>query len=369
MDAKIQIQSLLKKAGIDINGKKDYDPKVLNENLYLRVWAGGSLALGEAYVDGWWEVKNLDEFFYKILSAKITDKFNLSWPMVWLSLKSYFFNLQTKSRSAIVGERHYDIGNDLYKAMLGKTMAYSCAYWKNAKTLDKAQEAKFDLICKKIGLKKGEKILDIGCGWGGFLKFAAQKYGAKGVGITVSKEQLGIARNVCKGLPVEIKLQDYRSLEGKFDHIASIGMFEHVGPKNYRIFMQTVNRLLKDDGFFLLHTIGTNQPWPNDPWVEKYIFPNGILPSPSQITKAAEGMFLVEDWHNFGAYYDKTLLAWFKNFDKNWPKLKSRYSERFYRMWKFYLLSFAGNFRSRHIRLWQIVFTKKGVAGIYKTAR
>ncbi len=262
--------------------------------------------------------------------------------------------------------------------MLGKTLAYSCGYWKNATTLDQAQLAKFDLICKKIGLKKGDSILDIGCGWGTFLKFAAEKYGAKGLGVTVSREQARLAKEVCKNLPIEIRLQDYRKLQGTFDHIISVGMFEHVGTKNYRTYMAKVNELLKDDGFFLLHTIGSDTSGVlADPWIKKYIFPNSILPSIARIGKSIEGLFVMEDWHNFGAYYDATLMSWFNNFDAHWPQLKSlkdasgktRYSERFYRMWKYYLLSCAGAFRSRNIQLWQVVLSKKGVPGGYTSVR
>lgn len=378
MDAKTQIQNILKEAGVQINGPNDFDLQVFNEKLYSRVLVGGSLALGEAYMDGWWNAKSLDTFFYKVLSARLEEKFIFFWPILWSQIKS-FLNLQTRSRAFIIGKRHYDIGNDLYKAMLGKTLAYSCGYFKNVKSLDQAQEAKFDLICKKIGLKKGQTILDIGCGWGGFLKFAVQKYGAMGLGITVSKEQLIYAKELCKSLPVEIRLQDYRSLNGKFDHIVSVGMFEHVGVKNYHTYMSKARELLKDDGLFLLHTIGSNKSSLSsiDPWIEKYIFPNSMLPSVAQIAKSIEGKFVVEDWHSFGQYYDKTLMAWFKNFDKNWPKLKIikdssgkyKYNERFYKMWKFYLLSCTGNFRARNIQLWQIVLSKNGVKGGYKSIR
>ncbi len=370
--AKEQIEKLLSLAGVKINGPNDFDPQVFDEKLYSRLLAGGSMALGESYMDGWWDAKALDQFFYKILSAHIDQKFVFSLPIILSSLKYFLFNLQAKSRSFIVGEKHYDIGNDLYQAMLGKTLAYSCGYWEKANTLDEAQEAKFDLICRKIGLKNGDYILDIGCGWGTFLKFAAEKYGARGLGITVSKEQARLAKEICKGLPVEIKLEDYRNLTGKFDHIVSVGMFEHVGLKNYRTYMTKVRELLKDNGLFLLHTIGYQSMasiQQVDPWIEKYIFPNGILPSTVRIAKSIEGFFVMEDWHNFGPYYDKTLIAWFENFDKSWPQLKDKYSDRFYRMWKYYLLSCAGNFRSRNIQLWQIVLSKNGVPGGYQSIR
>jgi len=254
--------------------------------------------------------------------------------------------------------------------MLGKSMAYTCAYWKNATTLDEAQEAKLDLVCKKIGLKQGDKVLDIGCGWGSFARHAAKNYGASVVGVTISKEQVTLARELCAGLPVEIRLEDYRKVQGTFDHVVSLGMFEHVGVKNYKTYMETVRRVLKDDGLFLLHTIGSNHSvnGPNA-WMEKYIFPNSIVPTARQIIKAAEEKFIMEDWHNFSADYDKTLMAWFENFNNHWKELESKYGERFYRMWKYFLLSCAGNFRARNSQLWQIVLSKEGVKGGYISVR
>jgi cyclopropane-fatty-acyl-phospholipid synthase len=270
----------------------------------------------------------------------------------------------------VIGERHYDIGNDLYKNMLDKRMNYSCGYWKNTKTLDEAQEAKLDLICKKLKLKPGMTVLDIGCGWGSLEKFAAEKYHVKVVGITVSKEQVRLARKLCKGLDVEIRLQDYRDLKKKFDCVVSVGMFEHVGYKNYRKFIKVVDRCLKDSSLFLLHTIGGNKSVTClDPWIDKYIFPNSMLPSVNQITKASKGIFKLEDWHNFGTYYDKTLMAWHKNFNKNWDKIKISYNERFRRMWNYYLLSCAGSFRAHKNQLWQIVFSKIGSQVDYESIR
>jgi cyclopropane-fatty-acyl-phospholipid synthase len=254
--------------------------------------------------------------------------------------------------------------------MLDKRMIYSCAYWKNADNLDEAQENKFDLICKKILLKPQMKILDVGCGWGGFLKFAAEKYGIEGVGITVSEEQANYAKENCKGLPVDIRLSDYRDLKGaQFDRIISIGMFEHVGYKNYKKFMKVMSRLLKDNGLFLLHTIGTDESVSStDPWINKYIFPNGMLPSPVQIAKSIEGIFKIEDWHNFGTDYDKTLMSWYENFNRYYEKLNEKDNE-FYRMWKYYLLLCAGAFRARYIHVWQIVLSKKSYREEYISIR
>jgi cyclopropane-fatty-acyl-phospholipid synthase len=335
------------------------------------------LALGEAYMDGWWDADQLDELIYRLLRADIRKSLKSSPGLIWHYFKSVITNRQSRARAFEVGQKHYDIGNDLYSTMLDQRLTYTCAYWSDKNQpgdLDAAQEAKLDLVCRKLGLKAGDRVLDIGCGWGSFLKFAAEKYGVHGVGVTVSKEQKELADRLCVGLPVEIRLQDYRDLNEKFDHIVSLGMFEHVGYKNYRQYMQIAARCLNDDGLFLLHTIGGNfSTTATEPWMEKYIFPNGMLPSVGQIGTAIEKLFIMEDWHNFGPDYDRTLMAWFKNFDQAWPQLKDNYNynynERFYRMWKYYLLSCAGGFRARNTQLWQIVLSKTGVPDGYKSVR
>ena len=368
MSSKDRIVKLLSYADVKINGPRPWDIKVHNEKLYSRVLLGGNLALGEAYMDGWWDCKRIDELINKVLRTGLKNKIkSLNLALHWLT--DSVLNLQSKSKAFEVGEKHYDAGNDLYKLMLAKRMVYTCGYWKNAKTLDKAQEDKLDLVCKKIGLKKGQKILDIGCGWGSFAKFAAQKYKAKVIGITISKEQVKLAKESCKNLPVEIRLQDYRDVNETFNHIISLGMFEHVGAKNYNDYFGMVNRCLKDDGLLLLHTIGGNSIRSIDPWFHKYIFPNYHIPSPKQIINASENLFVLEDWHSFGPDYDKTLLTWHKNFNKNLDKVKDNYDERFKRMWNYYLLSSAGSFRSRYNQLWQIVFSKNGMKGGYTSIR
>ncbi|MFH1968070.1 MAG: cyclopropane fatty acyl phospholipid synthase, partial [bacterium] len=302
------VGNLLKPAGISLDGKNPWDIKVINPDFYARVLLKGSLGLGDSYVDGWWECKKLDEFFYRLLNAKVQDRAKLSLPIVIEFIKARLFNMQSSRRAFQVGEQHYDLDNNLFELMLGRTLAYSCGYWKKSKTLDSAQIAKFDLICKKLDLKKGQRILDIGCGWGSFAKYAAEKYKVKVVGVTVSEEQASFAKEFCKGLPVEIKLQDYRELQDKFDHIVSVGMIEHVGPKNYKTFLKVARKCLKENGLFLLHTIGSERSGNNaDPWLTKYIFPNGALPSLKQITQSAENLFLIEDVHNFGSDYGKTL--------------------------------------------------------------
>lgn len=363
-------EELLSLAGITINGNKPYDIYVKDERFYDRVFREGTLGFGESYMDGWWEVKNLDEFFYRIFTAHLDKEIKHNWSALWLTINSRLFNKQSKKRSGIVGKKHYDTGNDLFTRMLGKTMAYSCGYWNEKDNLQDAQKAKFDLICRKLGLKTGMHVLDIGCGWGTFLKYAVENYGISGIGITISKEQAKFAKEVCAGLPIEIRIQDYREVTDKFDRIVSVGMMEHVGHKNYKTYINTASNCLKDDGMFLLHTIGSNKSATRtDPWIEKYIFPNSHLPSIKQIAERLEGNFVMEDWHNFGSDYDKTLMAWYSNFDKTWEEVKANYDERFYRMWKFYLLSCAGLFRARQVQLWQVVLSKNGIDGGWKTVR
>ena len=362
-------QHLLSLADIKINGDRPHDMQVHNTKLYSRVMAEGSLGLGESYMDGWWDCDRLDEFIYRILMANLETKIT-PWRYYLAILKARLVNLQKPSRAFHIGQHHYDLDNDFYKSMLCKHQIYSCGYWKKAPTLDKAQEAKLDLICRKLLLRPGMRILDIGCGWGGTAKFIADRYGVEVVGITVSENQARFAKDLCKGLPVEIRLEDYRSLTGVFDRILSIGMFEHVGYKNYKTYMRVVRRCLKDNGLFLLQTIGGNASVKKaDPWIDRYIFPNSMLPSAKQINAAIEHIFILEDWHNFGADYDKTLMAWFQNFRNNWHAFKGKYDERFYRMWKYYLLSCAGTFRARKNNLWQIVLSPQGLPQGYRPLR
>jgi cyclopropane-fatty-acyl-phospholipid synthase len=367
--SKKTFQNILSHTDIRIDGDNPWDIKIHNDQFYRRVLAQGSLGLGESYMDNWWDCERLDEFICRALKADLKSKVSQK-NLIWDIIKAKIMNLQNQKRSFKTGGQHYNIGNKLFANMLDKKMVYSCGYWKNANNLDDAQTLKLELICQKIELKPGMKVLDIGCGWGSFAKYAAEKYQANVIGINVSKNQVELGKKLCQGLPIEIRLQDYRDIDEKFDAIVSIGMFEHVGYKNYRIFMKIVNRCLNDSGLFLLHTIGRND-FINvaEPWITKYIFPNSITPTSQQIIDACEKLFIIEDWHNFGADYDKTLMAWNHNFNKNWDNIKDDYNSRFKRMWNYYLLSCAGGFRSRFSQLWQIVLSKKGVEGGYKSVR
>ncbi len=353
--------NLMEIAGITVNGDKPYDIHVHDDKFYDRVIQQTMLGLGESYMDKWWDCKALDRFIEKVLRVDLLSKLKQDWATTWNILKAKILNLQNTRRAFTIGKTHYDIGNELYLKMLDKNMQYTCGFWRDAQDLDTAQEAKLEMICRKLDLSPGMKIAELGCGFGGFAKYAAEKYGVQVTGYTVSEKQAEFAKELCKGLPVEILLDDYRKATGLYDRVISIGMIEHVGYKNYRTYMKLTNQLLKDDGIAFVHTIGSNSSCRIcNPWTTKYIFPNSMLPSIAQIGRAMEGIFIMEDWQNFGEDYDKTLMAWYNNFKRAWPELKHRYGDRFFRMWEYYLLTCAGGFRSRHMQLWQIVMTKPG---------
>lgn len=368
--AEATIGGLLELAGVELNGSAAHDLQVNDPAFYRRLLSGGPLGFGETYMDGLWDCEALDVLIYKVLRADLEHSIS---PLKLLGpvLKAKLVNLQSRKRAFDIGEHHYDIGNDLYELMLDSRMTYTCGYWKDADRLEDAQLAKLDLICRKVGLQAGMRVLDIGCGWGSFAGFAAERYGVEVIGVTVSREQIELAKTRYKHLNVDLRFQDYRDLDETFDRIVSVGMFEHVGPKNYRTYMQTVDRCLADDGLFLLHTIGTNTTGTAvDPWTNKYIFPGGVLPVAEQIATAASGTFIMEDWHNFGTHYDPTLMAWMANIDAHRDQLRELgYDERFYRMWRYFLLSSAGSARARRNQLWQIVYSKKGLDGGYDSIR
>ena len=363
------VNDLLSKAGVAINGPSPADLQVKNPDFYKRVLQQGSLGLGESYMDGWWECERLDQFFTNVIKAGLENQLPTHFKDTLRVLGARLFNLQTPKRAWMVGKEHYDLGNDLFSRMLDGQMQYSCGYWKTADNLADAQRDKLRLICEKLQLAPGMRILDIGCGWGGLAEFAAREYGVSVTGVTISAEQQKMAQARCQGLDVTILLQDYRDLNDRFDRIVSVGMFEHVGPKNYATYFDVVNRNLAADGIFLLHTIGSRKTDNNvDPWINKYIFPNGCLPSMRHIVDASANYFVMEDWHNFGADYDKTLMAWHARFMEAWPTLAGQYSERFKRMFSYYLNACAGAFRARDLQLWQVVFSR-GIENGLRVAR
>ncbi|HEX5682908.1 MAG TPA: cyclopropane fatty acyl phospholipid synthase [Ideonella sp.] len=376
--ARAWFERLLAGADIRVGGDRPWDLQLLDPDVPERVLAQGTLGLGESYMDGHWAAERLDQFFDKLVQAQTSRSGRpialAAKPPLWHLLKARLLNLQTQSRAWQVGQQHYDLGNDFYAAMLDPRMTYTCAYWGGgAETLDEAQEAKLELVCRKLMLQPGMRVLDIGCGWGSLMKYAAERFGVQCVGVTVSAEQVALGRELCAGLPIEFRLQDYRGLidkvdelGGHFDRVVSLGMFEHVGHKNYAAFMRVAETALKPDGLFLLHTIGRNEHGNGtDPWIDRYIFPNGELPTIARIGRVCERRFVVEDLHNFGADYDRTLMSWHANVEAAWPRFAETLGERFRRMWTYYLLSCAGAFRARDIQLWQWVLSPRGVPGGY----
>ena len=284
-------------------------------------------------------------------------------------------NLQSVRRALQVAEHHYDLGNALYERVLGESMGYSSAYYRDgAADLTAAQYAKFDVICRKLGLTKGMKVLEIGCGWGTFAAYTSRTYGVEVLGVTVSKEQLAYAKERCAGLPVSFYFGDYRTLpkelEGTFDRAVSIEMIEAVGARNLGAYMDVARRMLTSTGEFLIRAIvGNGVP---DVWLSTRIFPNGVLPSLRQLAASAEGRFRLASYESFGGDYDKTLMAWDERFRAAWPEIRALtspggtalYDERFYRMWRYYLLVCAGAFRVRKIDVAHLVLSKVGIATV-----
>ncbi len=361
---------------IKINGNRPWDIQIHDSRWFKRILQEPSLGLGESYMEGWWDCQQLDEFFFRICRGLDFSKIYNKATLIKFVFKHFFMNEQSRFLAKKVADVHYNLDNTLYQLMLGPSMAYTCAYWNDTQDLTEAQNKKYELVCQKLQLQPGEQVLELGCGWGGFAHYAATQYGVHIHSVNIATEQMVFATELCKGLPVTFYTCDYRDVDCynpraiEFDKVVSIGMCEHVGHKNYRQFMQLVRQNIKKDGLFLLHTIGKNDSNSfTDPWVRKYIFPSGQLPSVALLAQASEKYFVMEDLHNFSAFYDKTLMAWQYNFAQHWPELKNKYDERFYRMWNYYLLSCAGGFRSRTLQLWQCVFSPQGQVGGYDSIR
>ncbi|KUO56386.1 MAG: hypothetical protein APF80_13630 [Alphaproteobacteria bacterium BRH_c36] len=375
------IRGLCAKADVGIDGGRSWDIRVRDQRFYDCVIADGSLGLGEAYMRGYWEANDLFGCISHILSCdQLCAHKNYGWRTSLAFLKARLLNVQSISQTRSLADVHYNLNTELFEHMLGPSMAYSCAYWLNAATLDDAQIAKFDLICRKLHLKEGERLLDIGCGWGGFAHYAAENYGVEVVGITVADEQAAYARELCTGLPVEIFCGDYREFptaEICFDKAASIGMIEHVGTRNYRTLFSTVESALRPRGLFLLHSITSPvSSEVGEPWLTTYIFPGGVLPSMRQLSESAERLFVLQDMQNIGPHYTPTLRAWLDNFEA-WWETASPYAkpsiwnsqEAFYRMWRYYLSSCAAEFHVGGSQVAQLVYSKGHLPGCYTAAR
>ncbi len=365
------VEKLFAQAGVQIQGDQPWDMQVHNPETYRRVLTEGSVGLGESSMDGWWTCEALDQCFERVISARLNHKI-VPLSAKWVVARSRLFNVQTKLGSRRVIDRHYEISPAVFMSFLDPYNQYTCGYFKDTEDLNVAQEQKLDLICRKLQLSANDRVLDIGCGWGGFAKFAAEHYKCHVTGITISDQQLEYGKRFCEGLPVSLLKCDYRDFDQTgFDKVLVCGMIEHVGHKNYRPLMEVAHGCLADGGQFLLHTIGRHSSGSStDPWINKYIFPNSMLPSARQLTTAAEGLYALDDWHNFGSSYDHTLMAWHSNFVKNWDTIQEEYDDRFFRMFTYYLLSCAAIFRVNKKVLWQIVLSKRrGAKAGYQSVR
>jgi len=362
MSAEAEVRAIFGDADVRVDGDRPWDFRVRDRRVFQRLVAERSLGFGESYMDGWWDCERLDEMMERLFRAGIGAR-RLNWRLALQLVVAAVANLQTLGRAKHVIDAHYDLGNELFERMLDPNMVYTCAYWKPGADLEAAQIAKMDLVCRKLEFARGMRVLDIGCGFGAFMKYAAETYGVSCVGYSLSKAQMEVARRRCAGLPVELVLDDYRNIRGTFDRVISIGMFEAVGVKNFRRYFEVIRSALTRDGLALVHTIGGNASQRmGDPWMDRYIFPNGMFPSIAQIGRAIEGLFVMEDWHNFGPHYVLTLREWNRRFQAAWPELAKIHPPRFKRMWEFYLLACAGGFAARSWQLWQIVLSHPGRA-------
>lgn len=326
----------------------------------------GLFGLGEEYIKGNWQVERLDELIVHLIEnyAHTQSKWNIRI-LAYLA-HSVLFNPQSGRGAFVVGERHYDLGNDLYRAMLDSSMSYTCGVWRGGQSLEDAQRMKLRTICEKLELSPGMRVLDIGCGWGNFAELAAQEYGARVVGLTISKEQAQFARERCKDLPVEIRLQDYREFSEPVDRVVSIEMIEAVGRKNLGRFYDTITRSLAPGGLFVLQAISAESFNSRSNvfldqyvlWLLRHIFPNGYLPRPSDLVGPLTKGFSVEHQESFGHDYARTLLAWKENFDRNWPSLKAKYGERFWRIWQYYLQGCRAFFLTGRCNVYQLKYRR-----------
>jgi cyclopropane-fatty-acyl-phospholipid synthase len=363
MSAESFFRDLLAEADVRINGDRAWDLQVRDPRAYDRVLRDGSIGFGEAFMEGWLDCERVDQMAERAYRADLSRKVDMR-TAVFDAFKSRINPFGSRARSYEIGRKHYDVGNDLFEIMLDEYMMYSCGYWKRAEDLVQAQQDKLAITCRKLMLEPGMRLLDIGCGWGGLARYAAEHHGVGVVGVTVSREQLELGRASCAGLPVELRYQDYREIADRFDRIVSVGMFEHVGRQHYTEFFEACDRCLEPEGLVLLHTVGYLQESVINPWYDKYIMPGVEFPTVKNIVDASDGHFVLEDLHTWeGAHYDRTLMAWFDRFDAGWSDLRSRYDDVFYRMWKLYLQGCAGAFRAEQMRVWQMLFSRNGVKG------
>lgn len=353
------VEHFFSRADVSINGSRPWDIRVNDNRFYREVLTKGSLGLGESYMRGQWSTEDLEGLFYRLCSSDLESTSQRISGQSFGSLIDLFINRQTHSRAKSNAEHHYNLGNDLFFEFLGKFKNYSCGYFDNASTLDEAQIAKMHKLCQLLDLKKGDRLLDVGGGWGEFAKFAATQYDCDVTSINIAQEQINHAREHCRDTSVEIVKSDYRDMTGSYNKIAVVAMFTHVGHKNYRQFMQTMSRLLEPGGKMVMETVGGAESKTRcEPWTNKYIFPGGLIPSMEQIDHSISGLFQRDSVDEFGHDYAVTLQHWHRNFIDAWPRLRAHYSESMRLMFEYFFLSVAGDFRAKGLLHYHIAFSK-----------
>lgn len=352
------LSMLLRQAGIEPNGSSPWDPQIKDDRFYRTVLLKGSVGLGDSYINGWWECADISEFILRIIQSGI----HLRVPRLDVLLRKLRFALldaQDRVRSKRVAEVHYDEDPRIFEIMLGNTNSYTCGRWHGVSTLDAAQEQKMDLLCRKAGLSEGKIVLDIGSGWGGFLAHAAKRCGVRGIGLTISRTQFEYAQKRYSNLPVEFRLEDYRDFNGTVDAVVSICVIEHVGPQHYREYFEKARAsLAREDGFFVVQCIfACDRRATMDPWTEKHIFPNGILPTLDRINESTQGVFHLVDQEFFREDYVKTFYAWRENLICHRNEIVEKYGMRYYRKYEYYLSLYVAGFSSGRINVGQFVFS------------
>lgn len=370
------LRSIAVAADIRFDGQRPWDLQVHDSQFFGELVRRGSLALGEGYVAGQWDCDQLDELINRLLRVRANQPLSLRGAISAAveRLRDQLINPQSLARAFRVGRQHYDIDHRVYAATLDRRLVYSCGHWQEASSLEEAQLQKLERICRKLQMQPGQRLLDVGCGWGSLAAHAAEHHGVRVTAITVSAAQYLWVREHYGHLPIQVELCDYRSLpgllRGRFERIASVGMFEHVGQRNHPCFFRCMQQLMEADGLLLLHTIGHAGPrGGTDPWIDAYVFPGGRLPSATEVCRASAPHLRLEDWENFGGDYVRTLLAWWQNFQARWPELQGHLGEKFYRFWRYYLLSCAGYFRSGQGQVWQLVMSRPESSRVYRSLR
>jgi cyclopropane-fatty-acyl-phospholipid synthase len=352
------VERALAGSEIRLDGSRAWDIRVTDDRFFASVLLRGSLGVGEAYMAGWWECGDLEELARRALVAELDSRFSVVPTSMIAAALARLRNDQSLERSRRVADQHYSMDNDLFCRFLGRYRMYSAGYFEGSDPddLDEAQRRKLDLICRKLELSGADHLLDVGGGWGELARYAAATYGCRVTSINISDEQIRFAREYCRGLPVEIVKCDYRYVQGRFDKIAAIAMFPHVGYKNHREFIRVMRDHLAPEGLLLIECTAKNVSRTHmDPWVDRYFFPGALFPSVRQIGAAIDGMFAVEDWQNFWSSYIHTLRAWNRNFQSSWPELSTRYPESTRRMFEYFFLTGAGGFHARLLNYWHIL--------------